>query len=310
MTYQDLKTSLENDYKYFNKIMGSVNIYNPEFKKLNSMFRGLTKKTTYIKRQEWDQKQEKLVSFKEEYLPYYTAITGGEFYGHSLSKEEQDKINIDFPNIKNDYKSLLARKAEVKLGKRPVCETEEHKQKMLQRALESDLGKCGYCEKYHEIEKGVIYDHGFKMVGYRAGVCYGANLKPYERSPEAKELLVKHIKAKLNSILKQKPTQKIVDYLNSNVFKYQDQKSCDEYNNKFAYYSNQVKIGDYIQNSKDRNYLGIKIYGDAKLEKLNTLYTLQKNDIEKMLSVEEEKLKNWKAKPTLREQAVKNKGGQ
>ena len=78
-------------------------------------------------------------------------------------------------------------KENIKPGKRPVQDTDEYKEKRLQRALLTDIGTCGYCEREQEIENGVIYDHGFTVgQGFRNGVCPGAQLTPYERSPEAK----------------------------------------------------------------------------------------------------------------------------
>jgi hypothetical protein len=107
-------------------------------------------------------------------------------------------------------------KENIKPGKRPVQDTDEYKEKRLQRALLTDIGTCGYCEREQEIENGVIYDHGFTVgQGFRNGVCPGAQLTPYERSPEAKELLVTHLKEDLVTIQKQKPDQKVVDFLNS-----------------------------------------------------------------------------------------------
>ena len=302
-TYQELKNSLEKDYEFFNKIMGYENIYKSEYTKLNSVFKGLTKKTTYIKDFRYNKETEKYEDFKREYPPYYTAITGGNFYGDSLTKDDLNNLAKDFPNIKKDYDLLKARKPKVKLGKRPVSETEEYKEKMLQRALESDLGKCGYCERYIEIENNVIYDHGFRQLGYRAGVCHGANLKPYERSPEAKELLVTHLTAQLNNIVKQAPTQSTVDYFNSDIFKYTDQKSCDDYNNTFANSWNRAIIGDWISNAKDREYLQVKFYAEVTLDKLNYIWTMKKDAIQIVLDREQRKLKVWKAQPTLREQA-------
>lgn len=306
-TYQDLKNSLKKDYEFFHKIMGYENIYNSEYKSLNKVFKGLTKKTTYIKDFKYNKETEKYENFKREYPPYYTAITGGNFYGDYLTKDDLANLDKDFPNIKKDYELLKARKPKVKLGKRPVNETEEHKQKMLQRALESDLGKCGYCERYIEIENNVIYEHGFRKLGYRAGVCAGANMLPYERSPEAKELLVKHLLNQLDIIVKQAPTQATVNYYNSDVFKYTDQKSCDDYNNAFARYSNQVKIGDWISNSDERNYLDVKFYSEVTLDKLNTIWIMKKDAIQIALDVEQKKLKSWKPTPTLREQAHQQK---
>jgi hypothetical protein len=152
-------------------------------------------------------------------------------------------------------------------GKRPVNETAEYQEKLLQRSLESDIGTCGYCDRYIEIENNTIYDHGFQVGhGFRNGVCTGARLLPFERSPEAKILLVKDLKAKLKKIEEEKPTQALVNHFNSDNFKY-TQNDIDELNKKSSY-GTYKKVGEY----KLRQYLNLTIYHETTLEKL--MYSL------------------------------------
>jgi hypothetical protein len=214
-TYSDIKKSLEKDYVYFNRIISSPNIYNSEYKILNSLFKGLTKKITYIKREEWDKKQDKIISFKSEFRPYYTTIKGDDFYGHSLSKEVLDNLSKDFPNIKKDYDLLKARKDKVKLGKRPNNECDEYKakyqEKLYKQAQVEDKALCGICNKYWEQvdmngRENILADHGFILGwGQRNGVCFGARYLSWERSPESK---VAYIEKVLNPTLKQLSKQK------------------------------------------------------------------------------------------------------
>ena len=217
-TYSDIKKSLEKDYVYFNRIISSPNIYNSEYKILNSLFKGLTKKITYIKREEWDKKQDKIISFKSEFRPYYTTIKGDDFYGHSLSKEVLDNLSKDFPNIKKDYDLLKARKDKVKLGKRPNNECDEYKakyqEKLYKQAQVEDKALCGICNKYWEQvdmngRENILADHGFILGwGQRNGVCFGARYLSWERSPESK---VAYIEKVLNPTLKQLSKQKATD---------------------------------------------------------------------------------------------------
>jgi len=223
-TYSDIKNSLTKDYEFFNKIIGYENIYKSEFTKLNSLFKGLTKKTTYIKREEWDQKQDKIISFKSEYRPYYTTIKGDDFYGYSLSKDDLNNSAKDFPNIKKDYDLLKSKKDKVKLGKRPNNECDEYKakyqEKLYKQAQLEDKALCGICNKYWEqvdmagegqkfgLSKNVLADHGFYLTyGGRNDVCFGARFHSWEKSPKVK---IEYVKQVLNVILKglskQKPT--------------------------------------------------------------------------------------------------------
>ena len=230
-TYSDIKKSLEKDYVYFNRIISSPNIYNSEYKNLNSLFKGLTKKITYIKDFKYNKETEKYEDVKREYRPYYTTIKGDNFYCHSLSKEDLDNLAKDFPNIKKDYDLLKARKDKVKLGKRPNNECDEYKakyqEKLYKQAQVEDKALCGICNKYWEqvdmagegqkfgLSKNVLADHGFYLTyGGRNGVCFGARFHSWEKSPKVK---IEYVKQVLNVILKelskQKPT--VVDLDNA-----------------------------------------------------------------------------------------------
>tara|TARA_R100001369_G_C3277009_1_gene161220 strand:+ start:62 stop:904 length:843 start_codon:yes stop_codon:yes gene_type:complete len=185
-------------------------------------------------------------------------------------------------------------KEKIKSGKRPVSDTEEYNQKLLLRSLASDLGTCGYCERIQEIENKVIYDHGFKKIGFRAGVCRGANHLPYERSPEAKELLVNDLKSDLESIILQTPNEKMVSDLNAKVHIVTE--NCKLIDRTLIY----KNVGDY----KRRTYLGSNIYNKATLEDLKKIFIAKKTVVKESISREQEKLNVWKAVPTLRERAI------
>jgi len=293
-TYSDIKKSLEKDYVYFNRIISYPNIYNSEYKILNSLFKGLTKKITYIKREEWDKKQDKIISFKSEFRPYYTTIKGDDFYGHSLSKEVLDNLSKDFPNIKKDYDLLKARKDKVKLGKRPNNECDEYKakyqEKLYKQAQEEDKALCGICNKYWEqvdmagegqkfgLSKNVLADHGFYLTyGGRNGVCFGARFHSWEKSPKVK---IEYVKQVLNVILKelskQKPTvvdldnaiQQANNYNNAVVeFRNISQDTKEKYNNlhwsfrrksKSAYGASQPFYEDKELIYTFKDYLNVK----------------------------------------------------
>ena len=85
---------------------------------------------------------------------------------------------------------------EVGHGKRPPTEDPAYRLAQLKRWAEEDKATCGYCERGIEIDhnknnKGKIYDHGFTIRrGYREDCCGGSKLLPWEKSPEAKIVLV------------------------------------------------------------------------------------------------------------------------
>jgi hypothetical protein len=196
-------------------------------------------------------------------------------------------------------------KENIKPGKRPVQDTDEYKEKRLQRALLTDIGTCGYCEREQEIENGVIYDHGFTVgQGFRNGVCPGAQLTPYERSPEAKELLVTHLKEDLVTIQKQKPDQKVVDFFNSLQFQWTKEK-INNYNKNCQTYER--KYDRDIGTFKTREFLEKPLYRLVTLEKLNEIFNNVLSFIQSRLERQEAKLKIWKAVPTYREEALARK---
>ena len=184
-------------------------------------------------------------------------------------------------------------------GKRPLNETAEYQEKLLQRSLQSDIGTCGYCDRYIEIENGVIYDHGFRLgFGFRNGVCTGARLLPFERSPEAKILLIKDLKANLEKIKRDKPTQELVNYYNDDKFKY-TQKDIDELSKKLSYPSF-TTVGQY----KIRYYLNLTMYNETSLEKLMYSWNNEMKFASRSLEEQEIKVNNWKPVKTLREIAT------
>jgi hypothetical protein len=257
-TYSDIKNSLTKDYEFFNKIMGYENIYNSEYKKLNQMFKGLTKKTTYIKR--WSYKEQKEI--KEPFPANYTSIETNSFYGHYLSKDDLSNLDKDFPNIKNDYKLLLERKGKVKLGKRPNNECDDYKkqyqEKLYKKAQLEDKAKCGICDMFWEQvdmngRKNILADHGFHLGwGGRNGVCFGARYLSWERSPESK---VAYIEKVLNPILKQLPKEKPTGVDLDKVIQ-----QANNYNNLKAEIHNtpkdiQIKYSDFLSDYRMKSMI-------------------------------------------------------
>ena len=247
-------------------------IYNGEYKRLKKFYRGLSKDNLFYEIDSYHS----VSSSSDPLLKKYNTSTWSDI-GNKLYLELRSWD-----------------KEKIKSGKRPVSDTEEYNQKLLLRSLASDLGTCGYCERIQEIENKVIYDHGFKKSGFRDGVCRGANHLPYERSPEAKELLVNDLKSDLENIILQTPNEKMVSDLNAKVHIVTE--NCKLIDRTLEY----KDVGDY----KRRTYLGSNIYNKATLEKLNDIWLQQIEKVKESISKEQEKLNVWKAVPTLRERAI------
>jgi len=252
-------------------------IFNGEFKKMKKFYRGFLNGQFFYN--------------SDIYSSTWTAL-------NPLLKRYETQTWVNIANKICKYLKAFS-KEKIISGKRPLNETAEYQEKLLQRSLESDIGTCGYCDRYIEIENNTIYDHGFQVGhGFRNGVCTGARLLPFERSPEAKILLVKDLKNNLKKIEEQKPTQALVNHFNSDNFKY-TQNDIDELNKKSSY-GTYKKVGEY----KLRQYLNLTIYHETTLEKLMYSWNYEMKLASRSLELQEIKVANWKPVKTLREMAT------
>jgi hypothetical protein len=252
-------------------------IFNGEFKKMKKFYRGFLNGQFFYN--------------SDIYSSTWTTL-------NPLFKRYETKTWISIANKICKFLKAFS-KEKIISGKRPLNETAEYQEKLLERSLKSDIGTCGYCDRYIEIENAVIYDHGFRIgLGFRNGVCNGARFAPFERSPEAKILLVKDLKANLKKIQDEKPTQLLVDTFNSDKFKY-TQNDIDELNRKSSY-GTYKKVGDY----KMRQYLTLTSNYAITLEKLMFCWENEIKFALRSLEIQEFKVNNWKPVKTLREIAT------
>jgi hypothetical protein len=252
-------------------------IFNGEFKKMKKFYRGFLNGQFFYN--------------SDIYSSTWTAL-------NPLFKRYETKTWISIANKICKFLKAFS-KEKIISGKRPLNETAEYQEKLLERSLKSDIGTCGYCDRYIEIENAVIYDHGFRIgLGFRNGVCNGARFAPFERSPEAKILLVKDLKSNLKKIQDEKPTQLLVDTFNSDKFKY-TQNDIDELIKKSSY-AIYKKVGDY----KMRQYLTLNSNYLITLEKLMFCWENEIKFASRLLEEQEIKVNNWKPVKTLREIAT------
>jgi hypothetical protein len=274
-----LKGVQENNIKFLKLIKLSKKenrIFNGEFKKMKKFYRGFLNGSFFYN--------------SDIYSSTWSSL-------NPLLNRYETKTWISIATKVCKYLKAFS-KEKIISGKRPLNETAEYQEKLLQRSLESDIGTCGYCDRYIEIENNTIYDHGFQVGhGFRNGVCTGARLLPFERSPEAKILLVKDLKNNVAKIEKEKPTQELVNYLNSDKFKY-TQSDIDELNKKSSF--TYKEVGHY----KTREYLNLTIYHETTLEKLMYSWNYEMKFVLRSLERQEIKVANWKPVKTLREIAT------
>jgi len=126
------------------------------------------------------------------YPQLISSVDGARLYINELQDIYTIYQKIDLWRYTDDNEKVW----ELCYGKRPPTEDPAYRLAQLRRWAEEDKATCGYCERGIEIDhnknnKDKIYDHGFTIRrGYRQDCCGGSKLLPWEKSPEAKILLV------------------------------------------------------------------------------------------------------------------------
>ena len=318
-TYAELKDLINEELVNYNFIIESKHIFNSEFKKYRKFFKGLTKKTSYVKDSEYNRELQKSVPIKRPIHPCFNTYEDTKGFGlyFSLTKEsvvdlDMNQLYIDFPNLKADQEKLLSLKEKVRSGRRPKDLEKDYEAERLKKAAEEDKATCGICNQYWELvniqdRKNIIHDHGFTIrPGFRAGVCFGARYECWEKSPESKKEYVRVIlKPALAKVIKQEPTLETVKKVNdliverSNKFKAYYKLSNEEYKKterpeKPEYRLSGQQIGVTLPLNKEIN-----------LEFLTKIWSDYKTHLENEIAEFETAIKNWKLQPTPRERLGK-----
>ena len=318
-TYAELKDLINEELVNFNFIIESKHIFNSEFKKYRKFFKGLTKKTSYVKDTEYNRESQKYVNVKRPIHPCFNTYENSNGFGlyFYLTKEyvvdlDMNQLYIDFPNLKADQEKLLSLKSNVRSGRRPKDLEKDYEAERLKKAAEEDKATCGICKQYWELvnirdRKNIIHDHGFTIrPGFRSGVCFGARYECWEKSPESKKEYVRVIlKPALVKVIKQEPTLYTVKYVNDLIV---------ERSNKFkAYYKlsyDERKKTDKPEKPVYRlsgEHIGIDLplNGEIDLEFLTKVWSNYKTHLENEIATFETAIKNWKLQPTPRERLGK-----
>ena len=318
--YKELKELINTDYLTFNHIIESKHIFNQEFIKFRKFFKGLTKKITYVKDTEYNRELEKYVPIKRQVNPYFSSGTT-EMY-RPLTSEFFDDLDIadiqkDFPNLKADYDLLLSLKSNVRSGRRPKDLEKDYEAERLRKAQEEDKATCGICHDYWELvdmggegrkfnlSKNVIADHGFTIRdGFgRNGVCFGARFESWEKSSKVKIEYVKQVlKPTLDSVTKEKPSEATVTALTKSIARFKV--ALDGYYKLSFNERRDVKKPNRPEYLLTGQRVGL-LLSTVKPITLNELVQYWNNY---KLSLQEEinrfelQIKNWKLRPTPREQ--------
>jgi len=312
--YKELKELINTDYLTFNHIIESKHIFNQEFIKFRKFFKGLTKKITYVKDTEYNRELEKYVPIKRQVNPYFSSGTT-EYY-FTLTTENVVDLNIadiqkDFPNLKKDYDLLLSLKSNVRSGRRPKDLEKDYEAERLRKAQEEDKATCGICHQYWELvdmngDKNIIADHGFTISKFgngRNGVCFGARFHSWEKSPESKIQYVKRIlKPTLEKVINDKPTIDTVNNLINSVKKYKIDYSAYWNLSGFDRMKQDApQPPEYILSGQQIGYALTKVR-NINLSLITEVWFEYKSRLIEEINIFETAIKNWKLRPTPREQ--------
>ena len=312
-TYAELKDLINEELVNYNFIIESKHIFNSEFNRYRKFFKGLTKKTSYVKDDEYNRELQKYVPIKRPIHPCFN--TCGRYI--TLTKEyvvdlDMNQLHKDFPNLKSDQEKLLSLKDKVRSGKRPKDLEKDYEAERLKKAAEEDKATCGICNQYWELvniqdRKNIIHDHGFTIrPGFRSGVCFGARYECWEKSPESKKEYVRVIlKPALAKVIKEEPTLETVKEVNdliverSNKFKAYNSLSYDEQRK-----TDRPEKPEYILSGQQIG-VALPLNKEIDLEFLTKVWSDYKARLENEIARFETSIKNWKLQPTPRERLGK-----
>lgn len=208
-----------------------------------------------------------------------------------------------------------------------IKEEDDYKKKQEKYAREN-RAICGACERY--IERwdegnwnGVIYDHGFQQVGFRAGTCIGSRLAPWEKSPEGKIAFIKKLQSHKDFLLNHKPNQESLAQLLKEVEEYIAFKNQveelysvhkEEYEQEVSYYRRDQK--EFLFWLRHRKNIDILIqFPVSYLDRLHVWKETTLNDLLKVweqvisnltetINKEQIKVDNWKEQLTAKEKQL------
>ena len=322
--YNELKNLINEELINFIFIVESKHIFNSEFKFYKRFFKGLTKKTTYIKDTEYNQELQKYVPIKRAVNPFFDTYVDSKCSGtyFTLTNEnvidlDMNQLHKDFPHLKANYDLLLSLKPNVRSGRRPKDLEKDYEAERLKKAQEEDKATCGICHNYWELvdmggegrkfnlSKNVIADHGFTIRdGFgRNGVCFGARFESWEKSSKVKIEYVKQVlKPTLDKVSKEKPSEATVTALTKWIARFKVELE-DYYKLSFNERRDTEKPNrpEYLLTGQ-RVGLLISTVKPITLNELVQYWNSYKLSLQEEINRFELQIKNWTLQPTPREQ--------
>ena len=206
-----------------------------------------------------------------------------------------------------------------------IKEEEDYKRKQEKYANEN-RAICGACERYIErwdegSWNGVIYDHGFKQEGYRAGTCIGSRLQVWEKSTEGKVALINMLQSRKDGLLNAKPDQKKLDGFLLEVEKYIEYKEraeqlSKEYGDEHERYRRERDFRDRylpfnawlmehknitVVKRESVEYFGLHVWANTTVNDLLKVWQAEIDRLTVIIEREQEKVDNWALSLTARE---------
>jgi hypothetical protein len=206
-----------------------------------------------------------------------------------------------------------------------IKEEEDYKRKQEKYANEN-RAICGACERYIErwdegSWNGVIYDHGFKQEGYRAGTCIGSRLQVWEKSTEGKVALINMLQSRKDGLLNAKPDQKKLDGLLLEGEKYIEYKEraeqlSKEYGDEHERYRRERDFRDRylpfnswlmehknitVVKRESVQYFGLHVWANTTVNDLLKVWQAEIDRLTVIIEREQEKVDNWALALTARE---------
>ena len=323
---EEIKDFIKEALVDFDFIIKSKYITKSEYTKFNKFFKNIlrqpkrTKNSYFYPNNIESETNQKFVWTYPAFHTYEDSKNEGRLI--TLNTENVPDLDLkeiykQFPLLIENHELLISLKSQIKLGRRPKDLEKDYEAERLRKAQEEDKATCGICHDYWELvdmggegrkfnlSKNVIADHGFTIRdGFgRNGVCFGARFESWEKSSKVKIEYVKQVlKPTLDSVTKEKPSEATVTSLTKSIAKFKV--ALDGYYKLSFNERRDVKKPNRPEYLLTGQRVGL-LLSTVKPITLNELVQYWNNY---KLSLQEEinrfelQIKNWKLRPTPREQ--------
>jgi len=323
---EEIKDFIKEALVDFDFIIKSKYITKSEYTKFNKFFKNLLRQTKKKKNPYHFPKYNGEVSNDEFYYTYpaFHTYEDSKNEGRLITLNTENVPDLDlkeiykqFPLLIENHELLISLKSQIKLGRRPKDLEKDYEAERLRKAQEEDKATCGICHDYWELvdmggegrkfnlSKNVIADHGFTIRdGFgRNGVCFGARFESWEKSSKVKIEYVKQVlKPTLDSVTKEKPSEATVTALTKSIARFKvaldgyyklsfDERRDTEKPNRPEYLLTGQRVGLLLSTVKP-----------ITLNELVQYWNNYKLSLQEEINRFELQIKNWKLRPTPREQ--------